>query len=117
VVYRVDVDSCRMACPEPVCSGMIRPMSKTSMHDYARIGAAVRLAEIKLEIAAIRDAFPDMAGQSEKRRRGRPKAQAAGSEPEPQGSAAPKRKMSAAARKSISDAQKKRWAAQRAKAA
>jgi hypothetical protein len=52
-------------------------MSKASIHDYARMGAAARLAEIQLEIAAIREAFPELEGQPEKRRGRRPKAQTA----------------------------------------
>src|ERR1700730_8437232 len=96
---------------------MIPRMSKT-MHDYARMGAGVRLAEIQSEIAAIRDAFPELEGQPRKHRGGRPKAPATAPPAEPQPPAVPaKRKMSAAARKAISKAQKKRWAAQRAMAA
>ena len=93
-------------------------MSNTSMHDYARMGAAARLTEIKAEIATIRAAFPELGGQPQRRRGGRPKAQPAplGPQPDAQSLPAPRKrgKLSAAARKRISDAQKKRWAAQRA---
>jgi len=91
-------------------------MSNT-MNDYARMGATARLTEIAAEIAAIRGAFPELDGQPRKRRGRRPKARpAASAQPEIRTPAAPRqrRKLSAAARKRISDAQKKRWAAQRA---
>jgi hypothetical protein len=65
------------------------------------------LEEVRSEIAALLRTFPDLARSAGARRA---KSSAA---------KAPKtrkrRKLSAAARKAISDAQKKRWAAQRAK--
>jgi hypothetical protein len=92
-------------------------MSKTStLREYARIGAAARLTELRAEIAAIAKAFPHLAG-ARARRPGRPKAQRAAALAKPM-DPAPKRqrrKMSAAGRKAISDAQKKRWAAPKAR--
>jgi hypothetical protein len=88
-------------------------MTKTStMHDYARMGAVARLAEIQSEVAAIRGAFPELAG----RERGHPKAKVKAPQPKAQASVAPKpkRKVSAAARKAMSEAQKRRWAEKRA---
>lgn len=79
------------------------------MRELARIGAEVRIKELEAEIAAIRRAFPAAAPT-----RGRPARNGNGgndsAEPD-----APKRrrKMSAAARKAISAAQKARWAKQR----
>lgn len=100
--------------PEPVRSEMIRRMSQTSIHGYARMGAAARLTEIHAEVAAIREAFPELGGHSQKRRG--PKAQAAISGAQSGTLVAPRRrrKLSAAARKAISEAQKKRWAEKRA---
>jgi hypothetical protein len=74
-------------------------MSKHDVHSLARLGAAARIKELEDEIAAIRKVLPGRAPRilihqpSVKRRR---------------------RKMSAAARKKISEAQKKRWAKQKA---
>ena len=96
-------------------------MSNTSMHDYARMGAAARLIEIAAEVAAIQGAFPELGGQPRKRRGRRLKAQPAASGPQteaptPAARKPKRRKLSAAARKAISQAQKKRWAALKAKA-
>jgi hypothetical protein len=100
---------------------MIPPMIRTStLHEYARIGAAARIKELQEEIAQIRRDFSDLSTPvPERRRPGRPKGQPATQSPpaEAHAQAAPvkrkRRKMSAAARKAISDAQKKRWAAQK----
>lgn len=84
------------------------------MLKWARLGAASRLRELDEERSAILKAFPGLRSASGPARRGvTAKAADAAS-----GSAAPivrkRRKMSAAARKRISDAQRKRWAAQKA---
>ena len=91
-------------------------MPKSShIQEFARIGAAVRIKELQEEIAEIRRTFPGLGGNAPavKRKPGRPKAQAAEST-EAAVPATPvkrtQRKMSAAARKRISDAQKARWA-------
>jgi hypothetical protein len=96
-------------------------MSKTlTLHEYARKGAAVRIVELRAEIVEIQQMFPDVGGTAGTRKRpgrraGMPPARSAlAALVEP---AAPKRKrrrLSAAARKAISDAQKKRWAAVKA---
>ena len=92
-------------------------MSKTStstLHQYARVGAAAHIKELEAQIAEIRRAFPDLGRDAAPKRRGRP-AKAAIQQP----SAAPtdepsptpkRRKMSAASRKRMSVAQKARWA-------
>jgi len=94
-------------------------MSNT-MHDYAQRGAAARLTEIETEAAAIRRAFPELEAKSRKSRQAPAKAPSAASGPRPATLAPvapkPKRKMSVAARRAISQAQKNRWAAQRAAA-
>ena len=93
-------------------------MAKSSslIERYARLGAETRYAELKAEIAEIERAFPGIGGTSAAARRGprRPRAaRIADSGP----AAAPvrkRRKMTAAARKAIGDAQRKRWAKQKA---
>jgi hypothetical protein len=97
---------------------MPRPTSQ--LQEFARIGAAARIKELQAEIASIRRDFPALTAadgksispSSFRKRPGRPAASLA------EKVAAPRkrrRKMSAAARKKISEAQKKRWAAQKAK--
>jgi hypothetical protein len=68
------------------------------LHSLARLGAATRIKELEAEIAALRKAFPD------------PASRILIHQPPLK-----RRKMSAAARKKISEAQKRRWAAQKAK--
>jgi hypothetical protein len=94
-----------------------RHMNKSELiQRYARAGALTRLAELKAEIAQIESAFPDLAGNPVPARRGPRRPRAAETQTAP---AAPKRKrtMSAAARKAIGDAQRKRWAEQKAQGA
>jgi len=86
-------------------------MSKTStLQEYARVGAAARITELQAEIAEIEQMFPDLDG-SAKGGKGPAQSKALAKLMDPK----PKRKLSAAARKAISDAQKKRWAALKAK--
>ena len=89
-------------------------MPKRSSHilDMARKGAEHRYQELKGELALLLKHFPHVAGQfarlSSVANSGRPAAA---------GSAKPKRRtLSAKARKAISDAQKARWAKQKAAA-
>jgi hypothetical protein len=77
--------------------------AKSDIRRWALIGAEQRLQQLAQEMAAIRAAFPEL-------RRGRAGAGAAA------GARGGKRRLSAEARKRISDAQKKRWAKQRAAA-
>jgi hypothetical protein len=90
-------------------------MAKASpmMRELARIGAAARVAQLRAEIAELERSFPGVAGSTS--RRGRPPAAAASADAQP--AKRKRRKMSAAARKKISDAQKRRWAKQKAKTA
>ena len=80
-------------------------LSREQIHGLARLGAQARLEELRREEAAIRQAFPDLAGG---RRGGRRKS---GAE---QTAEAPRRRrrshMTAAARKAVSDRMKKYWA-------
>ena len=97
---------------------MPRPTSQ--LQELARIGAAARIKELQAEIASIRRGFPALTapgGESTmpspfRKRPGRPTANRAAKVAAPRKR---RRKMSAAARKKISEAQKKRWAAQKAK--
>jgi hypothetical protein len=111
-------------------------MAKHSSHilEMARKGAEHRYRELKAEIASLLEHFPHLAGSLRgRRRKGGPPAGERASAAAP--STAPtsavqasvataetaeprlrkRRKMSAAARKKISDAQKARWAKQKAK--
>ena len=76
------------------------------MKAFARVGAQLRLEEVRSEIAAILRTFPDLARGAGTRR-----VSSAARTPK----ARKRRKLSAAARKAIGEAQKKRWAAQKAK--
>jgi hypothetical protein len=87
-------------------------MSKHSQSilDLARRGAQHRYDELKAEMESLVRQFPGLTGFGrEVVRRGRRAAKAAAAELQPR----KRRKMSAAARKRISDAQKARWAKQK----
>ena len=91
-------------------------MADIDIKAYARVGAVVRLNELSEERAAILQAFPELRGgtatpQRVGRRRGRPTESANQAK---KANKAKKRTMSAEARRLISEAQKKRWAAQKA---
>jgi len=79
--------------------------AKSDIRRWALIGAEQRLQQLANEMAAIRAAFPEL-------RRGRAGAAAVGGGGPRRG----RRRLSADARKRISDAQKRRWAKQRAAA-
>jgi hypothetical protein len=77
------------------------------LRKYARAGAEARLKEIETEREQIFGAFPELRSGAAPSRRGRPASTARPTRK--------RRRMSAEARKRISDAQKRRWAAHRAK--
>lgn len=91
------------------------PKGSFDLKAWALIGAQQRLRELDEERAAIFSAFPQLRGGTPGRRPGRPrKVQADGVAAAATGVKKRKRrKMSAAARKKISDAQKARWAKQK----
>jgi|SRR6516162_365746 len=99
-------------------------MAKHSTHilELARRGAELKYQELKAELAQLVKSFPHLRsvkssvsrGAAAISRRGRAAVVAMGGE---EYLPKPRRKMSAKARKAISDAQKKRWAAQKAAAA
>ena len=86
------------------------PLSTQQLHDLAKHGARARIAELEAELSEIRAEFPDAAPARRGRKSGRPVASRATDVPSPR----TRRPVSAAARKRMSDAQKKRWALQRA---
>jgi hypothetical protein len=74
-------------------------LTRSQLLRLAQHGAAARLQELQNEITAIQRAFPDLRGGAQT---GRKSGKRAG---------VPKRRqLSKAARKAISEAQKKRWA-------
>jgi hypothetical protein len=88
---------------------------KVDILKWAHLGAASRLRELDEERSAILKTFPGLTSGSGPARRGvTARAVGAGSGSVSAPVARKRRKMSAAARKRISDAQKKRWAAQKA---
>jgi hypothetical protein len=82
------------------------------LRKYARAGAEVRLKEIDAERQQIFSAFPELRSGTASGER-QPRAARTGAAKA--GTARKRRRMSAEARKRISDAQKRRWAAHRAK--
>ena len=84
-------------------------MSKTStLHDYARMGAAARLTEIQAEIAAIRDAFPGLVAAPRVDLADGPRRTLAVPPSTLPSPARKRRKLSAAARRAISEAQEEK---------
>ena len=86
-------------------------LSADELQRLARLGAAARLEQLRAEEAAIRAAFPDLAGRG--RRGGRAAAVEASG-----GAATPARRrrrnaMSAAQRKAVSERMRKYWADRR----
>jgi hypothetical protein len=86
-----------------VISCRVVPKQSSHIQKLARIGAAYRLKELKAEIASLLKVFPHL----------RYGSAVSPSMPDNVEERRPRRKLSAAARKKISDAQKKRWAAAR----
>jgi hypothetical protein len=87
-------------------------MTKANLHELARRGAAARIKELEAEIASLEEL---VGGRLITRRDTKPTAptatSAAATKSTPQRRR--RRKMSAEARKKISEAQKRRWAAQK----
>ena len=91
---------------------MVAKKTDGELRRYAVVGAEHRLLEIAEEAGRIFQAFPEL------RERGRGLdavrgASSASAAPAPRGGGRRRRKMSAEARKRISDAQKARWAKQK----
>jgi hypothetical protein len=81
-------------------------VNRAQLREWAVTGAEQRLLEIAREAAAIHQAFPEL-------RQGRAKSRAGSASRVTPARTRRRRNLSAAARKRISDAQKKRWAAVR----
>jgi hypothetical protein len=85
----------------------------SQLRQWALRGAEARLLEISTEAEAIHRTFPELRG----RRNGTPSAAAHGAAPASQRRGRPRgRRMSAEARRRISEAQKARWAKQKGEA-
>jgi len=89
----------------------VAKLSADELQRLARLGATARLEQLRAEEAAIRAAFPDLAG------RGRRSGRAAASEPSAGPAASGRRRrrsaMSAAQRKAVSERMRKYWADRR----
>jgi hypothetical protein len=85
------------------------------MAGFENVTASLRRTEADLErqLAAVRNAIAAL-GAGTGVRRGRPPGKRRPGRPQSRGKIHGRRKLSAAARKAISDAQKARWAKQRA---
>jgi hypothetical protein len=79
-------------------------LNAEQLRRWARLGAITRLEQLKQEEAAIRAEFPELFG------RGRRSARMEAAKPGP---ARRRRKMSAAARKAVSERMRKYWADRR----
>ncbi len=84
-------------------------LSHEQIQQLARLGAKARLEELRREEAAIRHAFPDLVGGRARGAGGRKSIEG----PEPAAPRRTKRRMTAAARKAVSDRMRKYWAARR----
>jgi hypothetical protein len=92
------------------------PKGSFDLRAWALVGAQQRLRELDEERTAIFSAFPQLRGGAPARRLGRARKVQADGAAGADGTGVKKqkkRKMSAAARKRISDAQKARWAKQK----
>jgi hypothetical protein len=78
-------------------------MDRTELRRFAKIGAALRLAELRREVEEILRQFPELRGRSHGAAEANPTTP----------SRDRRRKLSRAALKNIRAAQKKRWAAWR----
>lgn len=93
-------------------------MAKRQQSDirrWALVGAEQRLLELATEAAAIHRAFPELRGRARFSQRGAGQGPAASTQAAGGGNGRRRRRgLSAEGRKRISDAQKARWAKQRA---
>jgi hypothetical protein len=85
----------------------VADLTREELQRLARLGAKARLEELKREEASIRQAFPELFRGAGRGRRAAKTDGAAG------GRARTRRRMSAAARKAVSDRMKKYWADRR----
>ena len=88
-------------------------LSREELQRLARLGARARLEELRSEEAAIRQAFPDLFRPGRRPRTRIPDSEM--SAPAPARRRGRRSRMSAAARKAVSDRMKKYWAERRRK--
>jgi len=89
----------------------VADLTRNELRQLARLGAKARLEEIRQEEAAIRRAFPDLVTPP---RRGRQPAARPAAQPAAQATSTRRRpRMSAAARKAVSERMRKYWAERR----
>jgi len=85
-------------------------LNPTDLNKYARIGAAMKLAELEHEIAALRRAFPGLTSATAASKTPATPAAKAAPVGKPARRRGRKRPMSAAERKAVSERMKKYWA-------
>jgi len=85
-------------------------LNPADINKYARIGAAVKLAELEQEIAALRRAFPGLTSSAAAVRSPAAVAAKGAAAAKPARRRGRKRPMSAAERRAVSERMKKYWA-------
>ena len=89
---------------------MPRRLNPADINKYARIGAAVKLAELEQEITALRRAFPGLTSSAPAAKSPAVPAAKGATAATPARKRGRKRPMTAAERKAVSDRMKKYWA-------
>ncbi|MCX6539084.1 MAG: hypothetical protein NT151_09150 [Acidobacteria bacterium] len=89
---------------------MAKGLNPADINKYARIGAAVKLAELEQEIAALRRAFPGLTSSAGAAKAPAAPATKGASAAKPARRRGRKRPMSPAERKAVSERMKKYWA-------
>ena len=88
-------------------------MTKANLHELARRGAAARIKELEAEIASLEELVRGSVITRHDTQPTAPSATSAAATKSTPPQRRRRRKMSAEARKKISEAQKRRWAAQK----
>ncbi len=91
---------------------MANELTRDQVQRLARLGAQARLDQLEIERRAILQAFPDLAGGRGPRGR-RPQAEPASAAPAAARARRRRPRMSAAARKAVSERMRKYWAERR----
>ena len=89
---------------------MPKGLNPADINKYARIGAAVKLAELEQQIAAIRRAFPGLTSSAATSAMSPLPAAKGTSATKPAARRGRKRPMSAAERRAVSERMKRYWA-------
>jgi hypothetical protein len=93
----------------------VADLSREELQRLARLGARARLEELKSEEAAIRQAFPDLFRPGRRPRARIPESNTAASSTPAARRRGRRSRMSASARKAVSERMKKYWAERRRK--